>query len=258
MSLGQLAVFPQIKLLTNFLARSWNMHIEIKTRKFRYGQLNFATYTELQFNSWISWVGSNFAGCFCLSLVANKLSWNVWAVCVRWFVLNFVISVEEFQGGCILSSICDNMFSDKYNSRANPCNLFGMLQKTEQFFVKPNYLWYFLETQCWGVKRRGTCPLPSVPRGYQISWYRVNPIIGQVTKKINLNSPLDTFNTMKRFDFFYTFDSFGRCLQIHKNWLIYHAYILYFFSATSKYFTFLFYIFKESLLCWGQTETVCS
>ena len=113
----------------------------------------------------MSWVGSNFASCFCLSLVANKLSWNVWAVCVRWFVLNFVISVEEFQGGCILSSICDNMFSDKYNSRANPCNLFGMLQKTWNLFCETKLSLIFLGNTMLRCQKEGDMSSPQCPTG---------------------------------------------------------------------------------------------
>ena len=155
--------------------------------------------------------------------VSGDLSW------ILWFLLkNFkeVVYWVQFAITCFQTNTIPEPI---------PAICLGCFRRHGNFFVKPNYLWYFLETQCWGVKRRGTCPLPSVPRGYQISWYWVNPIIGQVTKKINLNSPLDTFNTMKRFDFFYTFDSFGRCLQIHKNgW--YTMLIFYIFFSYLKIF----------------------
>ena len=113
------------------------------------------------------------------------------------------------------------------------------------FLWKLSQISDFWEIQwCWGVKGRGKCP-PSLPGGYHISWYRVNPIIGQVTTKIlNLNSPVHTFDTFGNIEHFWHFRHLWRV-----NSSLYISYVL---KRQQKilcaYFTFL----GSSLLCWEQ------
>ena len=54
-----------------------------------------------------------------------------------------------------MSSICDNMFSDKYNSRANPCNLFEMLQKTWQISCETKLFLIFFRKYYVEVSKGG-------------------------------------------------------------------------------------------------------
>ena len=134
------------------------MHNEEKTRTFRdVGTLHQIAWVAFSFMSSVE-LRELCSEIFPLEWSCVLFLWVSWAVCVLWCALNFVSSVEfltRISRRLFMSSICDNMFSDKYNSRADPCNLFGMLQKTWQISCETKLFLIFFRKYYVEVSKGG-------------------------------------------------------------------------------------------------------
>ena len=165
-------------------------------------------------------------------------------------------SSQWFQDGLIWAQFAKPSFQTKTIPNSIPTICSGCCRKHSKFLVKLNHPCFILRK--YAISKAGrNCPV-SIPRGYQISWHRVNPINDQDTKpniwiwigicsRITLSPKIWCWWTK-------TEDAdkgcqktgyFTKCEQHLVN-----------LGAQIKKRYILFYIF--SLLCWRQTETVCS
>ena len=171
------------------------MHNEEKTRTFRdVGTLRQIAWFAFSFMSSVE-LRELCSEIFPLEWSCVLFLWVSWAVCVLWCALNFVSSVEfltRISRRLFMSSICDNMFSDKYNSRANPCNLFWLLRKKWQISCETKLSLIFLGNTMLRCQKEGEMSSQS-PRGISHITISSKPNQWPSYQKKNLNSTVDTF-----------------------------------------------------------------